>query len=169
MQQVEHRSNMYLPKINKEVNDMMRVLFVCVHNSARSQMAEAFLNRLGEGLFDAESAGIEAGQLNPHVIKVMAEIDYDLSQNKTNAVFDYFKEGRQYEAVIKVCDQANGQRCPIFPSVYIEENWDLPDPSAFVGSNEEVLEKTRVIRDLVKDKVLEFIETYKAKAMRLSE
>jgi arsenate reductase (thioredoxin) len=146
---------------------MLKVLFVCVHNSARSQMAETFLNDLGKDHFYAESAGIEAGKLNPYVIKVMAELGYDISQNETHAVFDYFKEGRKYDAVIKVCDQANGQRCPIFPSSFIEENWDLPDPSSFSGTEEAILERTRVIRDLVKDKIDIFIEKHKHKASRL--
>ena len=138
----------------------MKVLFVCIHNSARSQMAEAFLNRLGEGKFIAESAGIEAGTLNPFVVEAMMEIGYDLSKNQTKSVFDFFKEGRTYSAVIKVCDQANGQRCPIFPKTLINLSWNLEDPSSLDGTHAEKLERTRQIRDQIKIKVEEFIKEY---------
>lgn len=145
---------------------MVKVLFVCIHNSARSQIAEAFLNRLGEGLFFAESAGLEAGTLNPYVVKVMQEIDYDLSQNATKSVFDFFQEGRRYQAVIKVCDQINGERCPIFPQTLINENWNLEDPSAIEGDDEAKLSRTREIRDQIQERVLQFIEEHKAFALK---
>lgn len=139
---------------------MRNILFVCIHNSARSQMAEAFLNRIGEGKFVSESAGIEAGKLNPLVVKVMAEIGYDLSQNQTKLVFDFHKQGKTYWSVIKVCDQANGERCPIFPGTVNNFNWNLPDPSTLVGTEEEKLVEIRKIRDQVKQKVEEFIHEY---------
>ena len=123
-------------------------------------MAEAFLNRLGKGNFIAESAWIEAGTLNPLVIEVMSEVGYDISKNQTKSVFDFFKEGRTYSAVIKVCDQANGQRCPIFPKTLINLSWNLEDPSSFEGTHEEKLERTRQIRDQIKIKVEEFINEY---------
>ena len=141
----------------------MKVLFVCIHNSARSQMAEAFLNKLGNGEFLAESAGIEAGLLNPLVVEVMSEIGYDISMNQTKSVFDLFKEGRTYSAVVKVCDQANGQRCPIFPNTYINLSWDTEDPSSFDGSREERLSRTRQVRDQLKSKVEAFISEYQIK------
>jgi arsenate reductase (thioredoxin) len=140
---------------------MLKVLFVCVHNSARSQMAEAFLNRLGEGLFVAESAGIEAGKLNPYVVSAMMEIGYDISNHPTNSVFEYFKQGRTYNAVIKVCDQASGQRCPIFPRTLYEQNWSLTDPSTFSGTDEEIMNLVRVVRDEVKKRVELFIVEFK--------
>ena len=77
-----------------------RVLFVCIHNSARSQMAEAFLNKYGKGHFIAESAGLEPGKMNPNVVKVMLEKGIDLSQKGTQGVFDLFKKGTQYDAVV---------------------------------------------------------------------
>lgn len=137
---------------------MLKVLFVCVHNSARSQMGEAFLNKLGNGHFLAESAGIEKGELNPYVIEVMKEVGYDISQNETNKVFDFFKEGRTYTYVIKVCDEINGQKCPIFRGALNDIYWNIEDPSSFKGSKEEILNKTRKIRDLIKEKVEKFIE-----------
>ena len=140
---------------------MVRVLFVCVHNSARSQMGETYLNDFGQGLFVAESAGIEAGTLNPNVIDVMKEDGYDISNNQTDSVFDFFKQNRQYSFVIKVCDEIHGQKCPIFPHALNDVYWNIEDPSAFIGSKEDVLEKTREIRDQIKAKVLAFIEEYR--------
>lgn len=140
---------------------MRKVLFVCIHNSARSQMAEAFLNRLGEGRFSAESAGIEAGTLNPLVVKAMAEIGYDLSRNQTKSVFDFHAQGKTYWAVIKVCDQANGERCPIFPATEVNLNWNLPDPSVLKGSDEEKLAGVRLVRDQVQAQVEAFIQAYR--------
>lgn len=141
---------------------MVRVLFVCVHNSARSQMGETYLNDFGKGLFVAESAGIEAGTLNPNVVEVMKEDGYDISNNQTDSVFDFFKQNRQYSFVIKVCDEIHGQKCPIFPHALNDLYWNIEDPSAFEGSKEEVLEKTRQVRDQIKAKVHAFIEEYRA-------
>lgn len=139
---------------------MIKVLFVCVHNAARSQMAEAFLNRLGEGKFVAESAGLEIAPLNPIVVEVMKEIGYDISGNTTDSVFDFFKQGRLYNAVIKVCDQMNGQKCPIFPLALKTLDWNLPDPAEYEGSYDEKLERTRALRDLIKERVESYIREY---------
>lgn len=140
---------------------MLRVLFVCIHNSARSQMAEAFLNRLGQDGFYAESAGLEPGTINPLVVRAMMEVGYDLTGKETHSVFAYFKEERQYDVVVKVCDQASGQKCPIFPSARTQLNWSFPDPAAFEGSDEEKMAKVRVLRDLIKAKIEAFIEVFK--------
>lgn len=136
---------------------MERVLFVCIHNSARSQMAEAFVNELGKGRFIAESAGLEKGNLNPVVVEVMEEIGYDISGNETNSVFEFLEEGRAYDYVIKVCDQSNAEACPIFPSQKVSWNWDFPDPSALAGTHEEKLAATREIRDIIKERVEAFL------------
>lgn len=142
-----------------------RVLFVCIHNSARSQMAEAFLKALGGELFEAESAGFEPGNINPLAVEVMREIGYDLSENKTNSVFEFFKEGRRYNYIITVCDEGAAQRCPIFPGVMQRIHWSFEDPSSFEGSYEEKLAKTRVIRDAIKAKVQEFLDGVKSKTI----
>jgi Protein-tyrosine-phosphatase len=94
---------------------MLQVLFVCEHNSARSQMAEAFLKHLGRDDFFVESCGLEAGTLNPLVIEVMDEIGYDLKNNTTQAALDLFKKGRSYDVVITVCSQKASELCPLFP------------------------------------------------------
>ena len=87
------------------------VLFVCIHNSARSQMAEAFLKKYGGDTFAAESAGLEPGTLNPNVVEVMKEVGIDLTGKPTQAVFDLFQQGRLYNAVITVCDKEAAERC----------------------------------------------------------
>lgn len=137
---------------------MKKVLFVCVHNAARSQMAEAFLNRLGEGLFIAESAGLEPGVLNPDIIDVMREIGYDISQNKTKSVFDFYKEGKRFHYVVKVCDQINGQKCPIFPSTIKVLDWNHEDPAEFKGGKEERLAQARELRDSILRNIQEMID-----------
>jgi arsenate reductase len=136
----------------------IKVLFICVHNSARSQMAEAFLNRLGEGRFQAESAGLEPGVLNPRVIQVMAEAGYDISRNTTNGVMEYYGENRAYDVVITVCSKEAAERCPIFPGKGRRLHWPFDDPSSFIGSEEEILAKTREVRDGIRARILEFIE-----------
>ena len=138
-----------------------RVLFVCVHNSARSQMAEAFLNNLAGDGFEAVSAGFEPGTLNPLAIEVMKEVGIDISQNRTKSVFDLFKKGNKYSYVITVCDEAN-QRCPLFPGHARRIHWNFEDPASFGGSHEEKLEKTRKLRDEIKAKVEEFVREFEA-------
>jgi arsenate reductase (thioredoxin) len=137
-----------------------RVLFVCVHNSARSQMAEAFLNQLGGDEFTAESAGLEPGSLNPIVVEVMKEVGIDISGNTTKSAFNFFTQGRQFQYVITVCDAASGERCPIFPGVTKRLSWSFNDPSAFTGTYEEKLANTRLVRDSIKSEIEKFIKTY---------
>lgn len=137
-----------------------KVLFVCLHNSARSQMAEAFLNSLAGDKFYAESAGLEAGTLNPYVVQVMREVGIDISQNKTDSVFEFFKQGRLYAYVIAVCDAASAEKCPIFPGVCNRLNWSFPNPAEFNGTDEEILAETRKVRDMVKAEIEKFIVTY---------
>jgi arsenate reductase (thioredoxin) len=138
--------------------DKKKVLFVCVHNSARSQMAEAFLKKYGGDLFEVESAGLEPGKLNPLVIEVMKEVGIDISQNKTKSVFDFYKQGRQYDYVITVCDQSQSESCPVFPGGGQRIHWEFEDPSSFTGTNKEKLEMTRVLRDNIKRKIREWLE-----------
>lgn len=133
-----------------------KVLFICIHNSARSQMAEAFLNQLCGSEFEAQSAGLEPGTLNPIVVEAMREIGIDISGNKTKAVFDFVKSGDAFAYVVTVCDEASAERCPIFPGVTTRLHWGFPDPSAAAGSREEKLAQTRVIRDDIQKKVKAF-------------
>lgn len=133
------------------------VLFVCVHNSARSQMAEAFFNLYAQGSDCAESAGIEPGKLNPYVVRAMSEKGVDLSANETKSVFNLYKEGRTYSHIITVCDAEAAQRCPIFPGINRIIMWSFPDPSAFTGSEEEIMDQVRAVRDTIEAKVKAFI------------
>ena len=135
-----------------------KVLFVCIHNSARSQMAEAFLNKYGKDQFQAESAGIEPGKMNPKVVKVMQEVGIDLSKKETRAVFDLLKQGRSYDAVITVCDAASAEKCPDFPGKGKKLAWYFEDPSAFKGTEGEILKKTRHVRNEIEKAVQDFIK-----------
>ena len=135
-----------------------KVLFVCIHNSARSQMAEAFLNKYGEGKYKAESAGLEPGKLNPNVVKVMQEAGIDIRQKGTQGVFDLVRKGSLYNAVITVCDEASAEQCPIFPGRVKRIAWSFEDPSAFKGTEEEVLQHTREVRDEIESAVKDFIK-----------
>jgi arsenate reductase (thioredoxin) len=130
-----------------------KVLFVCIHNSARSQMAEAFLNRICGDEFEAYSAGIEPGRLNPIVVEVMQEIGIDISSNQAKAVFDMYKSGKTFAYVITVCDETSAERCPIFPGVMARLHWSFSDPSSFSGSHDEKLARTREVRDTIKAKI----------------
>lgn len=130
-----------------------KVLFVCIHNSARSVMAEAFLNQLCGDYYEAQSAGIEPGTLNPIVREAMQEIGIDVSGHKPQAVFDVIKSGQIFAYVITVCDETSAERCPIFPGVTERLHWGFPDPSALLGTHEEKLAETRRIRDIIRDKI----------------
>ena len=130
-----------------------KVLFICVHNSARSQMAGALLNQKCGDFFTAESAGLEPGKLNPLAVEVLREIGIDISCNKTQAVFDVFKSGELFAYVITVCAESEAAGCPIFPGVTTRLHWSFPDPSQLTGSYEERLEGTRKIRDQIGDRI----------------
>jgi arsenate reductase len=124
-----------------------KVLFICVHNSARSQIAEAFLNEMCGDYFEAHSAGLEPGELNPMAIEAMREVGIDISKKKTQAVFDVLKSGKFFPYVITVCAESEAAGCPIFPGVTQRLHWSFPDPSALTGTYEQRLEGTRRIRD----------------------
>ena len=138
--------------------DKIKVLFVCIHNSARSQMAEAFLKQIGNDKLAVESAGIEPGKLNPIVVEAMHEIGIDISGNKTKSVFDFYKQGKKYHYVITVCGAAKSEQCPIFPGTIQQLHWSFTDPASFSGTNQEILAKTRIIREQIRTKVAEFAQ-----------
>jgi len=130
-----------------------KVLFVCIHNSARSQMAEAWLNHLCGDRFHAESAGLEPGRLNPLVVESMADVGIDISHKKTQAAFDLFKAGALFGYAITVCDEASAERCPFFAGVCKRLHWSFPDPSRFTGSKEEKFAQIAEVRDSIRAKV----------------
>jgi len=143
-----------------------KVLFVCIHNSARSQMAEAILRKYGGDDFDAYSAGIEPGKLNPYVVKVLQEDEgIDISKNKTKSAFEFVKQGKLFQYVVTVCDESS-QRCPIFPNIRERIMMSFDDPSSFIGSEEEIMEKVRKVKEKIKVEVLRFIALVKEKKLK---
>ena len=135
----------------------IKVLFVCVHNSARSQMAEAYLNHFGEGRFEAESAGLEPGTLNPRVVQVMKEDGINISGNRTKSVFDLVKRGETFDYVVTVCDETSAEKCPVFPGATKRLHWSFADPSSLTGTEAEQLQRTREIRDQIESRVKRWI------------
>ncbi len=148
--------------MNEQLGDIVRraavkrVLFICVRNSARSQMAEGFLNTLCGGTFVAESAGLEPGMLNPLAVTAMAEEGIDISHKGTQGVFDVFKAGRLYSHVVTVCDETSAEACPIFPGIVKRLHWSVTDPAVVEGSYETRLQAFRDARDDIRAKVEAF-------------
>jgi arsenate reductase (thioredoxin) len=140
-----------------------KVLFICVHNSARSQMAAALLSKRCGDFFEAHSAGLEPGTLNPLAVQVLREIDIDISKNKTQAVFDVFKSGELFAYVVTVCDESEAKGCPIFPGVTTRLHWSFPDPSKFDGTTEEKMRETRRVRDKIDDQIRRFCAEHRSK------
>jgi arsenate reductase len=132
---------------------MKKVLFVCIHNSARSQMAEAWLNHLCGERFIAESAGLEPGQLNPLAVAVMREVGIDISAKKTRAVSDVLKDGELFSYVVTVCDETSAERCPTVPGATTRLHWGFEDPAAVTGTDAERLAKVRLIRDAIRARI----------------
>ncbi len=122
----------------------IRVLFVCTHNSARSQMAEGFLRALAGDRFDVASAGTEAPRVHPLAILAMEEVGIDL-RGHTSKTIDAFLSER-WDYVITACDNAN-ERCPLFPGETTRIHWSFDDPSQATGTDEDKLEKFRRVRD----------------------
>jgi arsenate reductase (thioredoxin) len=132
------------------MTEKARVLFLCTHNSARSQMAEGLLRHLAGDRFEAHSAGTEATHVRPLAIRAMDEIGVDISGQESKTLERYL--GVPFDYVITVCDDAN-EACPFFPGATNRLHWSLPDPSAAKGTEEERLEVFRSVRDALRDRV----------------
>ncbi|WP_420265362.1 arsenate reductase ArsC [Candidatus Magnetominusculus dajiuhuensis] len=141
----------------QEGHKTQRVLFVCIHNSARSQMAEELLRRLGGGRFETESAGLDPGVLNPLAVEVLREIGIDISTKQTQSVESRINSGITYDYVVTVCDGASAERCPVFPDGGKRLHWSFDDPSGFTGTHEEKLDKTRKVRDDIRRKIEQWL------------
>jgi arsenate reductase len=128
------------------------ILFICAHNSARSQMAEGFVRFLFEDRYDVHSGGTEATVINPYAIEVMKEIGIDLSDHYAKSANDFMEKKIDY--VVTVCDQAQGS-CPFFSGAKTYIHKGFQDPSQFKGSEEEILEQTRRVRDEIKSWIVE--------------
>ena len=135
-----------------------KILFICVHNSARSQMAEAWTNRICGDFFEAQSAGLEPGTLNPLAVEVMREVGIDISHKQTRGVFDVFKSGQLFAYVVTVCDESSAEKCPIFAGPTKRLHWSFPDPSQVAGSQEDKLEQVREIRDQIRETIENWCE-----------
>ena len=132
----------------------LKVLFICQHNSGRSQIAEAYLRKFYGSEIEIESAGFEpAPAVNPLVVEAMKEEGLDLSGKKPQSVFELFKQGRLFDHIITVCND-NESQCPVFPGITKRWHWPFPDPAAVEGSEAQQLEQVRRIRDMVKDWLL---------------
>jgi len=136
-------------------SDKIRVLFVCTGNSARSQMAEAFLRQYGGDRYEAYSAGLQPGQVHPLTIQVMQEIGIDMSAHRSKSVQEYLGKIR-FGYVITVCSHAE-QNCPFIPGAGTRLHWPFDDPAAVTGSQAEKLEKFRQVRDEIKAHILTWL------------
>jgi arsenate reductase (thioredoxin) len=123
-------------------------------------MAAALLNETCGEFFEAQSAGLEPGAINPLVTEALREIGIDISKNTTQRAFDVWKSGKMFQFVITVCSEAEAEGCPIFPGVTTRLHWPFDDPSKFTGTHDEKLEKTRRIRDQVRAKIDSFCQEH---------
>jgi arsenate reductase (thioredoxin) len=146
--------------MEREEMRRQKVLFICVHNSARSQMAAALLNETCGEFFEAHSAGLEPGTINPLAVEALHELGIDISKNKTQRVFDVWKSGQMFQFVVTVCSEAEAEGCPIFPAVATRLHWPFDDPSKFTGTHEERLERTRRVRDQIRARIDSFCEEH---------
>ena len=142
-------------RYSRDVNaERQRVLFVCTHNSARSQMAEGMLRAWAGDRFEALSAGTEATAVRPEAISAMAEIGIDISGQRSKTLEPFL--GQSFSWLVTVCDQAR-EACPTLPGVARQEHWSIEDPSAAGGTAEERLEAFRRARDVLRDRIGGFI------------
>jgi arsenate reductase len=140
------------------VKEKIKVLFVCVHNAGRSQIAEELLRKMAGDRFEVESAGLEPGKLNPVVVEALKEEGIDITGKQTKAVFDLFKKGNHYSYVITVCEESSAERCPIFPGLTQRLHWSFADPSKFEGTHEEKLAKTRKVREEIRSQIKDWLQ-----------
>jgi len=133
-----------------EVPNKRRVLFLCTHNSARSQMAEGLLRALGGDRFEAFSAGTEASHVRPLAVRAMAELGIDISQQASKTLDRYLDQ--PFDMVITVCDQAN-EACPVFFGARQRLHWGFPDPSTAEGTQDQQLQCYRQVRDGIRDRI----------------
>ena len=132
------------------MDDRRQVLFLCTHNSARSQMGEGLLRSLGSGNFAVFSAGTEATFVRPEAITVMAEIGIDIARQESKTLDQYL--ARSFDQVITVCDDAN-ESCPVFLGARERLHWSFPDPSRSTGTPEEKLVVYRQVRDAIRERI----------------
>jgi arsenate reductase len=136
--------------VDRRAGDRRRVLFLCTHNSARSQMAEGLLRSMAGDRFEAFSAGTEATRVRPEAISVMAEIGVDISAQESKRLDRYL--GETLDLVVTVCDDAN-EACPVFPGARERLHWSFPNPTRAAGGYEERLRAFREVRDEIRARI----------------
>ncbi len=144
-----------MPETEKQSVQPMRVLFLCTHNSSRSQMAEGLLRARGGAAFEVFSAGTEPRTVHPLAIKAMQEIEIDINSHTAKGI-DAFAAKPAMDLVITVCDEAQ-EACPFFPNARKQVHWGFPDPSRVTGTEDERLAAFRHIRDLIALKITQFL------------
>lgn len=132
-----------------------RVLFLCTHNSSRSQMAEGLLHTLGGSAFEVFSAGTEPRIVHPLAIRAMHEMGIDISTHRAKSL-EEFREQPPMDLVITVCDEA-AEACPFFPNARHQVHWGFADPSRVEGNEEERLAAFRHTRELIADRIKQFL------------
>jgi arsenate reductase len=123
-------------------------------------MAAALLNEMCDEFFEAHSAGLEPGTINPLAVEALQELGIDISKNTTQHVFDVWTSGQIFHFVITVCSESEAQGCPIFAGVTTRLHWPFDDPSKFTGTHEERLEETRRVRDQISARIDSFCEEH---------
>jgi arsenate reductase len=142
------------------MTDTTSVLFVCIHNAARSRMAEALLRHLGGPRFEVTSAGYEPREVNPLVVEALQLIGLRLAHpGPQPSVFDLFTTGRRFSYVIGVCDEEHDQKCPIFAGITERLSWSFPNPSTFTGTHEERLASVVEVRDAIRARIEAWLKT----------
>jgi arsenate reductase len=136
------------------------VLFICSHNSARSQIAEELMRKSYGDTVRVESAGLKEGTINPLAIEVLREVGIDITDKDTQDAFELYRNGRLFSHVITVCDDSNNEHCPVFPGGVIRLHWSLHDPATFEGTWEEKLGRTRKVRDEIQRNIDEWYVEY---------
>ncbi|MGB9642881.1 MAG: arsenate reductase ArsC [Candidatus Ratteibacteria bacterium] len=134
---------------------MKKILFLCTGNSCRSQMAEGLANYYGRGKIQAFSAGLNPSIVNPFAIEVMAEIGIDISKHRSKNLEEFL--GQQFDFIITLCESAK-QNCPLFPGKATKIHWDIKDPADATGSKEEILTEFRKCRNIIKEKIIDFLK-----------
>lgn len=140
------------------VKPTIRVLILCTHNSARSQMAEALLRRIGGERFEVYSAGTEATRVHPLAIQAMADVDIDISGARSKHLDEFI--GDRFDYVITVCDAAN-ETCPVFPGDPKRIHWSFPDPSQAGGTDDERLRAFRKVRDEITMRLRTWVQLFR--------
>lgn len=138
-------------------NRKIKVLFICAHNSVRSQIAEEYLKHIGGNRFRAESAGIKPSGLDPVVIELMGEEGYDMRRKRSRSAWNLFRQGEQYNFVINVCNRELDDEWPVFQGPFAQLNWPFPDPGTFSCNGKSRTEQMRELRDAIRKRVEQFV------------